>query len=167
MLASFDGKLCLCDWVHGQKTQSTVRKLENVLKAGFCDMPSDITALAARQLDEFFRGERTGFDIPLLLVGTDFQKTVWNALMDIPYGCTVSYGELAKQICRPAAVRAVANSNARNPVSIFVPCHRVIGSDNKLTGYGGGLPAKRFLLDLEKETLKRQMIYGVQCTEHF
>lgn len=152
LLASFDGKLCLCDWVHGLKTQTTVRKLKKVLKAEYDEAPSEMTAMAARQLDEFFRGERTSFDVPLLFVGTDFQKEVWSGLMDIPYGNTVSYGELARHIGRPTSVRAVANSNARNPISIFAPCHRVIGSDRTLTGYGGGLEAKRFLLDLETKT---------------
>ena len=89
------------------------------------------------------------FDIPLLLVGTDFQKKVWEQLLAIPYGETVSYGELAASLGMPSAVRAVANANGANAISIFVPCHRVTGSGQTLTGYGGGLDAKRFLLELE------------------
>lgn len=100
-------------------------------------------------MDEYFNGERTAFEVPLLFVGTDFQKSVWYKLLDIPYGSTVSYGELAKQLDMPKAVRAVAAANGANAISIFAPCHRVIGSNHTLVGYGGGLPAKKRLLDLE------------------
>ncbi len=111
----------------------------------------DDTAFAAAraQLAEYFAGERTGFDLPLRLTGTPFQVDVWEALRAIPYGETVSYGELARRIGRPAAVRAVGLANGRNPVSIVVPCHRVIGANGSLTGYGGGLDRKRHLLALE------------------
>ncbi len=104
------------------------------------------------QLEEYFRGERRDFDLPLRPAGTEFQRAVWNALGDIPYGRTEGYGELARRIGRPKAVRAVGAANGRNPVSIIVPCHRVIGADGRLTGYGGGLDAKRFLLELESGT---------------
>lgn len=106
-------------------------------------------AQARRQLDEYFAGERTRFILPLRMEGTDFQRAVWRALLDIPYGETMSYGELARSIGRPGASRAVGLANGRNPVSIVVPCHRVIGSSGALTGYGGGMERKRFLLDLE------------------
>ena len=112
---------------------------------------SDVIEKAARQLDEFFAGKRKEFDVPLLFVGTDFQKTVWSELLKIPFGKTVSYGEMAQRIGMPKAVRAVANANGANSMSIFAPCHRVIGSDRSLTGYGGGLPAKKFLLELESQ----------------
>jgi methylated-DNA-[protein]-cysteine S-methyltransferase len=102
-----------------------------------------------RQLGEYFAGERTTFDLELALGGTPFQLRVWNALREIPYGQTVSYGELARRIGAPRAVRAVGLANGQNPVSVIVPCHRVIGADGSLTGYGGGLPNKRLLLDLE------------------
>lgn len=114
---------------------------------------------AARQLDEYFRGKRKSFDIPLLTVGTDFQKKVWRLLASIPYGSTASYSELSNLLGCPGAVRAVANANGANAISIFIPCHRVIGSDGSLTGYAGGLDAKRFLLDLEageKDLLRLQ-----------
>jgi methylated-DNA-[protein]-cysteine S-methyltransferase len=104
---------------------------------------------ARLQLGEYFAGERTGFDLPLQLEGSEFQLEVWNALLDIGYGETESYGELARRIGRPEAVRAVGLANGRNPVSIVVPCHRVIGASGSLTGYGGGLDRKRFLLELE------------------
>ncbi|SEO48330.1 methylated-DNA--[protein]-cysteine S-methyltransferase [Amycolatopsis saalfeldensis] len=101
------------------------------------------------QLEEYFAGSRTEFDLPLALHGTPFQQTVWRALTTIPYGETTSYGELAEQIGRPAASRAVGLANGKNPVSIIVPCHRVVGSSGSLTGYGGGLDRKRQLLDFE------------------
>jgi methylated-DNA-[protein]-cysteine S-methyltransferase len=105
---------------------------------------------AVRQLDAYFAGALRQFDLPLAPAGTAFQRQVWRALCDIPYGETVSYGELARRIERPAAVRAVGAANGQNPISIVIPCHRVIGSDGRLVGYGGGLPAKSALLTLER-----------------
>jgi methylated-DNA-[protein]-cysteine S-methyltransferase len=113
---------------------------------------SDDTAFpdAVEQLEAYFAGERTQFDVDLDLVGTTFQRTVWAALLTIPYGETRSYGEIAAQIGSPGAFRAVGLANGHNPVGIIVPCHRVIGSNGSLTGYGGGLDRKRALLELEK-----------------
>jgi methylated-DNA-[protein]-cysteine S-methyltransferase len=105
---------------------------------------------AERQLTEYFAGERTEFDLPLAADGTPFQRRVWSALCDIPYGETISYGELARRIGQPTASRAVGLANGRNPISIVVPCHRVIGSSGKLVGYGGGLDRKQTLLELER-----------------
>jgi methylated-DNA-[protein]-cysteine S-methyltransferase len=104
---------------------------------------------AERQLQEYFAGRRTAFALTLDVVGTPFQRTVWNALLTIPFGETRSYGEIAKQIGNPAAVRAVGAANGRNPVSIVAPCHRVIGSTGNLTGFAGGLDTKARLLALE------------------
>lgn len=101
------------------------------------------------QLAEYFAGERTEFDLPLSPVGTAFQLQVWKLLEEIPYGVTISYGELARRAQDPNASRAVGAANGKNPISIIVPCHRVIGANGKLTGYGGGLPNKKILLDLE------------------
>jgi len=109
-----------------------------------------VLAAAARQLDAYFDGELTSFDLPLTLDGSPFQRTVWAALQNIPYGETISYGELARRIGQPSASRAVGLANCKNPVSIVVPCHRVIGADGSLTGYGGGMDRKRFLLGLEQ-----------------
>jgi methylated-DNA-[protein]-cysteine S-methyltransferase len=108
-------------------------------------------AEACRQLREYFAGERREFDLPLNLNGTDFQVSVLSALRDIPYGETVSYGEIARRVGRPKAVRAVGAANGRNPIPIIVPCHRVIGSTGDLTGFGGGLDTKEALLRLEAE----------------
>ncbi len=103
-----------------------------------------------RQLDEYFGGQRTAFDLPMNLVGTPFQRTVWTALREIPYGETWSYGQLAERIGRPGAARAVGLANGRNPIGIIVPCHRVVGATGDLTGYGGGLQRKQHLLDFER-----------------
>lgn len=102
-----------------------------------------------KQLQQYFSRQLTAFDLSLKPQGTDFQQLVWQALIDIPYGETVSYRTIADSIDRPKAVRAVGNANGRNPIPIVIPCHRVIGKDGSLTGFGGGLPVKRFLLDLE------------------
>jgi methylated-DNA-[protein]-cysteine S-methyltransferase len=104
---------------------------------------------AARQLDGYFRGERTAFDLALDPEGTAFEKEVWRALAGIPYGATSTYGAIAHRLGKPNASRAVGAANGRNPIAIVIPCHRVIGADGSLTGYGGGLERKRFLLDLE------------------
>ena len=103
------------------------------------------------QLQAYFAGELREFDLPLAAAGTAFQQRVWRALCDIPYGETISYGELARRIGQPTASRAVGLANGQNPISIVVPCHRVIGADGTLTGYGGGLPRKRWLLAHESK----------------
>ena len=102
------------------------------------------------QLAAYFAGERTGFDVALCPAGTSFQRRVWDALSEIPYGETRSYGEIARRIGQPGAARAVGLANGRNPIAVIVPCHRVIGANGALTGYAGGLQAKRALLDLEQ-----------------
>ena len=149
MLGSFGDKLCLCDWQVEKHSGNVNRRLKRLLDAEFEEGTSEVIEKAAYQLNEFFAGQRKEFDVPLLFVGTDFQKTIWKELLNIPFGETVSYGEMARRIGMPKAVRAVANANGANALSIFAPCHRVIGSDHSLTGYGGGLDAKRALLELE------------------
>jgi len=107
---------------------------------------------ARTQLDEYFAGERDDFDLPLHAPGTAFQRAVWQALRQIRYGSTMTYRQVAEQVGNPKAVRAVGSANSRNPISIIVPCHRVVGSDGKLVGYAGGFSAKRWLLDHEQAT---------------
>jgi methylated-DNA-[protein]-cysteine S-methyltransferase len=114
------------------------------------DMPPVLKETAS-QLDEYFAGERTDFDLPMELDGTDFQREVWNELSRIPYGETISYGELARRVGRPSAPRAVGQANGRNPIPVIVPCHRVLAS-NGIGGYGGGLKVKRQLLAVEGVT---------------
>ena len=111
-----------------------------------------LVARAAKMLEEYFEGKRTGFEgLPLRTAGTVFQEKAWSALMDIPYGQTRSYGEQAEAIGNAKACRAVGAANGKNPISIIIPCHRVVGSDNSLTGYGGGLGIKKALLELERK----------------
>lgn len=110
-----------------------------------------IVRSAAKQLREYFAGARTAFDLPLKLDGTPFQQQVWEALCDIPFGATISYAELARRVGNPKACRAVGLANGRNPIGIVVPCHRVIGANGALTGYGGGIERKKFLLELEAQ----------------
>jgi len=109
----------------------------------------DAVADVAAQLHEYFRGERRDFDLPLAPRGTEFQQDVWRALQRIPYGATRSYSDIAREIGRPAAVRAVGAANGANPIPIVIPCHRVVGSNGSLTGFGGGIETKRWLLALE------------------
>jgi methylated-DNA-[protein]-cysteine S-methyltransferase len=121
------------------------------LTFGEPDPGADIFARAETELKEYFAGQRNEFEVPLTLVGTPFQQRVWTALQDIPYGATTSYGELADRLGQPTASRAVGLANGKNPISIIVPCHRVVGASGSLTGYGGGLERKRYLLDFEQE----------------
>jgi len=163
LLGSLGDRLCLCDWTHELHPGRVANRLRRILKAESedCgqisgDTPGqsafpEILLRTVRELDEYFRGERKEFDLPLLLAGSEFQKRVWQQLQHIPYGQTVSYGELAAAIGAPKSVRAVANANGANAISIILPCHRVIGSDGSLTGYGGGTDTKRYLLELEKK----------------
>lgn len=153
LLGSFEGKLCLCDWQTERHSDRVNRRLQRTLRARYEPGPSEILTRTAHQLDEYFAGKRRTFDLSLLLTGTAFQQAVWNELRNIPFGTTLSYAELAKRLGMPKAVRAVANANGANALSIVLPCHRVIGSRGTLTGYGGGLPAKKMLLELEDPKL--------------
>lgn len=111
---------------------------------------SEMSELAAKELDEYFSGKRKSFDLPLEPQGTEFQRKVWNALLEIPYGETRSYKDIAEKIRNPRACRAVGGANNKNPIVILIPCHRVVGSHGGLVGYGLGLPMKQQLLDIEK-----------------
>ena len=117
---------------------------------------------AGRQLSAYFEGTLMQFDLPLLASGTAFQTRVWKELEKIPYGVTISYGELARRIGNPKASRAVGLANGRNPIPIIVPCHRVIGASGKLVGYGGGLDTKRMLLDLESSVTTPQIVMALR-----
>lgn len=116
--------------------------------------PNALTKKVVKQLKEYFQKKRKSFDLPLEYTGTSFQISVWKELSKIPYGESISYVELAKRAGSPKAYRAAGSANGQNPISIIIPCHRVINADGKLGGYGGGLPMKRFLLDLENVPYK-------------
>ena len=158
ILASVGDELCLCDWNEMPCAERNKLRLSRYMKAEFKIETSPILELAKMQLNEYFAGNRKTFDIPLHLVGTDFQKKVWNALLDIPYGETRSYKEIAQSIGSPNSVRAVAGAIGANGISIFIPCHRVIGSNHSLTGFAGGLVAKRILLEIESERMQHKML---------
>ena len=133
ILGSYEDKLCLCDWQNDKRRTLIDKRLQKAFNATYSKQTTDIIEQSIEQLEEFFAHERTKFNIPLAFVGTDFQKLVWNKLLEIPYGETISYGEMAKQLDIPQSVRAVANANGANAISIFLPCHRVIGSNHQLT----------------------------------
>ncbi|WP_291527880.1 methylated-DNA--[protein]-cysteine S-methyltransferase [Bacteroides sp. UBA939] len=149
ILGSFEGKLCLCDWQNGRRRELIDKRIQKNLRAQYETGMSETIRQTIIRLDEYFARQRTTFDIPLLFTGTDFQKTVWRELQNIPYGKTISYAELSGRLGNPKAVRAIASANGANAISVLVPCHRVIGSNHKLVGYGGGLPVKKMLLELE------------------
>ena len=149
LLGSFEGKLCLADMKYRKMRTTIDARIQNGLKANYVEERSGVMEETIKQMEAYFAGERKAFDIPLLMVGSDFQKSVWEALMQIPYGATASYLELAKNIGNKKAVRAVASANGANAIAILIPCHRIIGSNGELVGYAGGLPAKKKLLALE------------------
>lgn len=151
VLGTLGERLCLCDWDREKRREATATRLWRRLRAKGEEGSSATLQRTVLELEEYFAGARRGFDVPLALPGTVFQCLVWEELSRVPYGKTISYGELARRIGKPSAVRAVAGAVAANPISIIVPCHRVIGNDHGLTGYAGGLEAKRLLISLERK----------------
>lgn len=157
IIGEFDKKLCLCDWRYRtQRTQIDTR-IQKETNAIFEENDTTLLRKVKKQLDEYFLKTRTEFNIPVLLIGSDFQKSVWNELLEIPFGSTMSYLELSQKLGDEKAIRAVASANGANAISIIVPCHRIIGSDGNLTGYAGGLQAKKKLLQLEGMNLGNQL----------
>jgi len=154
ILGSYDDQLCLADWKYRKTRTAIDKRLKKELSASYVEENDAVLQLAREQLNAHFEGKAKIFNIPLLLVGTAFQKSVWLELMEIPFGTTASYFELAKSIKNEKAVRAVATAVGANALSLFVPCHRIIGSDGSLTGYAGGLEAKKKLLELEYNLFK-------------
>ncbi len=151
ILASFKEHLCICDWRYRKMRKRIDNRVEVGLKSSFIERNDEIIKETKQQLEEYFSHKRKSFCIPMLTVGTEFQKTVWNGLTKIPFGKTSSYLELAESIANRNTVRAVASANGANAISIFIPCHRVIGKDGNLAGYAGGLQTKEKLLSLESD----------------
>lgn len=147
VLGACGGRLYMCDWKikgrHIPLPESCGDVDDETVQSGIIDK-------AVSQLEEYFRGVRRQFDVSLQLTGTEFQQKVWRLLLEIPYGETLSYGEVARQAGCPRGVRAVANAIGSNRLSVFVPCHRVVGSDGSMTGYAGGIEAKRMMLRIEE-----------------
>jgi methylated-DNA-[protein]-cysteine S-methyltransferase len=151
IIGSYDGELCLCDWRYRRMRSPIDNRITSKLNASFVEKDNEVLKETRVQLEAYFRSERRDFDLPLLFVGTEFQKRVWNQLVKVQYGDTSTYLSLAIGIGNKDAVRAVANANGANALSIVVPCHRIIGSDGQLVGYAGGLETKRRLLMLEQD----------------
>jgi methylated-DNA-[protein]-cysteine S-methyltransferase len=148
-IASYNDQLCLCDWVYRKMRAKIDRRLAFGLGADFVSSDTDVIRETKLQLEEYFTGQRKSFTIPLLMVGSPFQQSVWEKLITIPYGETESYLGLSTQLGNPLAIRAVASANGANAISILIPCHRIVGSKGELVGYAGGLATKKRLLDLE------------------
>lgn len=148
---SIGGEICLCDWKHRKMRQSIDRRIQREFSAAYEEGDSSILDELERQFTEYFSGQRKMFELPLATAGTDFQKRVWDALIKVPYGETETYQGLAGRIGRKFAVRAVASANGANAIAIIIPCHRIIGANNTLGGYAGGLNVKKSLLQLESE----------------
>jgi len=155
IIASFDNKLCMLDWRYRKMRDSIDKRILRGLNATFLEKDTPVIEETIKQLDEYFNLQRKEFNLPLLMVGTTFQKNVWNALINVPYSTTSTYLQLSKDINNEKAVRAVANANGANAMSIIIPCHRIIGTNGELTGYAGGLPTKKRLLDLEQNLFMR------------
>ena len=151
ILGSFKNELCLCDWRYRKMRGAIDCRIQKGLNAEYIQQNSPIIAESFKQISEYIAGERVSFDIPLMLVDTDFQKSVWEELMKVPYGTTQSYLGLAKSMGNEKAIRAIATANGANAISIIIPCHRIIGSSGEMVGYAGGTPTKRKLLELENQ----------------
>lgn len=149
IIGSYGGKLCLADWRYRKNRYSIDNRIQKALCAKYIEESTMEIEETLTQIHEYFSAKREKFDIPLLILGTDFQKSVWEALMEVGYGETLSYLELAKKVGNEKAVRAVAAAVGANAISICIPCHRIIGSDGSLTGYAGGVNVKKKLLDIE------------------
>lgn len=151
VLGAFDNKLCLCDWRYRKMRAEVDARLSKSLNANFVEARNEIIDDTAEQLHEYFNYKRQIFTIPLLMAGTVFQKSVWSELLNVRFGTTSSYLQLAEKIGNKKAVRAVASANGANAISIIIPCHRIIGSNGQLVGYAGGLSTKEKLLNLEQD----------------
>ncbi len=151
VLATVGDALCLCDWNEKPCAERNKLRLTRCLNAEFIEASSPVLEQTKQELDEYFAGRRKTFDIPLHPVGTDFQKQVWEALLEIPYGETRSYKEIALRVNNSKGVRAVAQAIGSNGICILIPCHRVIGTNRSLTGFAGGIEAKRQLLSIERK----------------
>lgn len=150
VLGDFNNQLCLCDWRYRKMRYEVDNRILKGLQAEFVEELTPLLTETQNQLQAYFDKKSETFDLPLLFVGTDFQQTVWKALQQIDYGKTQTYLGLSKQLNNPKAIRAVASANGANAISIIIPCHRIIGSNQELVGYAGGLSAKKKLLVLEQ-----------------
>ncbi len=151
ILGTFENKLCLLDFRYRKMREIVDNRIKKNFDAEFIEKDNSLLKKTRSQIDEYLSGSRQEFEIPIITVGTDFQKKVWAALLEVKYGELASYLDLAKNIENPKAVRAVAAANGANAIGLIIPCHRIIGSNGDLVGYGGGLPAKKRLLKIEND----------------
>ena len=148
-IASLGDELVMSDWIEGWHRQTILNRFDRLLKPVWIDETTPVISEAIKELQQYFNRERTDFDLPVRLIGTPFQIKIWLALQKIPYGEIKTYGDIAQALGQPKANRAVGGAVGQNPLSIVVPCHRVLGNRNALTGYGGGMLAKEKLLEIE------------------
>lgn len=163
LLGSYQDALCLCDWRYRRMRATVDARIQRGLNAVYEEGNSPVLEETIAQLKAYFKGERKTFDVPLLMVGTEFQKRVWNALLAVSYGTTGTYSSLTALVAEPTAIRAVAAANGANAISILVPCHRIVGTTGELVGYAGGLPAKRKLLQLEGAMPVTQDLFSMEA----
>ncbi len=149
ILGSYDNKLCLLDFRYRKMRTRVDNRIKKLLQADFREKEDEIIVETKKQIDEYLDGTRREFNIPILLLGTNFQKQVWNELLKVGYGETATYLDIAKRIDNPKAIRAAASANGSNAIALIVPCHRIVGSNGNLGGYSGGLAVKKSLLNLE------------------
>ncbi|MDR3143199.1 MAG: methylated-DNA--[protein]-cysteine S-methyltransferase [Tannerellaceae bacterium] len=154
VVAATNKGICMFEFADYKQLELELRQLNEAFNAPLVQGDSPHFNTLKEQIEQYFRGERRTFDIPLDLAGTEFQKQVWLSLLQIPYGCTTTYAKQAELLGNRSAVRAVANANGKNKISIILPCHRVIGTNGSLTGYGGGIWRKEKLLELERKNIE-------------
>ncbi|TRX61677.1 methylated-DNA--[protein]-cysteine S-methyltransferase [Carboxylicivirga sp. M1479] len=157
ILGSYQEQLCLCDWRFRKMRESIDKRICKGLNTTYKKGNSAVIEQTIKQLEAYSQKELKEFELPILFIGSDFQKTVWNELLKVQYGHTQTYLQLSKQLNNTKAIRAVASANGANAISIIVPCHRIIGSNGKLIGYAGGLQAKKKLLELENQQTNSQL----------
>ena len=150
ILGSYDHKLCLLDYRYRKMRQALDNKITTMLNAEFIEIEDEILCKTKRQINEYFMGERSTFDIPLLMVGTEFEKQVWRRLLKVPYGHTATYSELVSNGNDINTLKSISKANGANAIALIIPCHRIMDDKGGLVGYGGGLPLKLKLLNLEQ-----------------
>ena len=159
IIGVYNNKLCLCDWRYRKMRNSIDNRIQKALNSNYIDEKTELHSQVIKELEEYFNYKREVFNLPLLLVGTLFQKQIWELLSDIVFGGTISYKELSIKFGNIKAIRAVASANGANAISIIIPCHRVIGVNGTLVGYAGGKLVKEKLLNLEKSIENQQLLF--------
>ncbi len=152
IIGSFEGKICMVDFRHRAKRGMVDRRIRKGLRADFVEREDRVIQETKKHLDAYLTGKRQDFAVPILPIGTDFQKRVWRAIQGVPYGYTTSYADIARKIGKPQAVRAVASATSGNAIALIIPCHRIIYTNGTIGNYAGGSATKKKLLELEKSS---------------